>query len=73
MGIYLLTTEPASTPNREERTRALAEPMNVYHMDFDFDAKSIVDNCVLSPSSARKTSKKAEKIDFHINTPPAHL
>ena len=32
--------------------------MNVYHIDDDFDARSMVESWVLSPSSARNTTKK---------------
>ena len=63
-----MMTDPASTPRREDRTRAHAEPIKVYQMDFDFDASSIVESWVLSPNSARNTRKKAHHIDFHIKT-----
>jgi hypothetical protein len=66
LGIYLLMTEPARTPRREEKTRATAEPMNVHHMDFDLEARIMVESWVLSPSSARNTRTKAVRICFHI-------
>jgi len=65
-GIYLFMTDPASTPRRDDKTSAVAEPRNVSQMDLDFEAKSIVDNCVLSPSSAKNTSKNAENILLNI-------
>jgi len=59
-------TEPASTPSKEERINAKEEPMKVYHMDFDLEAKSIVESWVLSPNSAKNTNIKAVIIDFNI-------
>jgi len=64
--MYLLIIEPASTPKRDERTRAHADPIKVCQIDLDFEARSMVESCVLSPNSAKKTIKKAVIIDFHI-------
>lgn len=66
-GMYLLRRLPATTPKKEERTRAKADPINVHHTDEDLEARSIVDSCVLSPSSARKTTTNAIPIDLSIN------
>ena len=62
--------EPRSTPISEDKTRAQADPANTHHIDSDFEQSSMVDNCVLSPSSARNTIKKAVAIVFHIILTP---
>jgi len=58
----LCNKEPANTPKREDSTRASAEPMNTYQIDVDFEARSIVESWVLSPSSAKNTNIKAVNI-----------
>lgn len=72
-GIYLLITEPASTPIIDDRTSAHAEPIKTCNNELDLEAKSIVESCVLSPNSARKTRMKVEKIVFHINHTPKEI
>jgi len=59
-------TDPARTPKSEDKTRAIDDPMNVYHIDSDLDASIMVESCVLSPNSARKTRINAVLTHFHI-------
>ena len=66
IGINLCITDPARTPSKEDRTRAHAEPIKTYQIELDLEANIIVESCVLSPSSATKTNRKAARIDFHI-------
>ena len=68
-GIHLFNRLPANTPNKDESRRASEEPINVCHIDDDFDARSMVESWVLSPSSARNTTKKAIPIDLSIKHP----
>ena len=65
--------DPASTPIKDERVSANAEPMNTYQIDLDFDARSIVESCVLSPSSAKKTSKNVVNIVFQTSPIIIHM
>lgn len=65
--MYLFITEPARTPMNEDSTSAKAEPKKTYHIEQDFDARIIVESCVLSPNSARKTNIKVVRIERHIN------
>lgn len=68
-----MTNEPKRTQRKEERVRANAEPIKTVQIDFDLEARSIVESWVLSPSSARSTSKNVIEIVFiesNIITPP---
>ncbi len=64
MGITLPTVLPTMTAMRDVKTRAEAAPINTEICDFVSHAKAKVAICVLSPSSARNTTKKVEKISF---------
>ena len=66
--MYLFIMLPAITPRKDAITRAIEEPIKVYQIDSDLEANNIVESCVLSPSSARNTTQKAETIAFHIQT-----
>ena len=65
-GTYLFRIEPRRTPNREEQTSAREEPKKTEVFDGDCEASSMVANCVLSPISAKNTTKKVEKNIFII-------
>jgi ribosome-associated toxin RatA of RatAB toxin-antitoxin module len=61
-------TEPARTPSNEDSTRAQAEPIKTGQMEFDLEARIIVESWVLSPSSARNIRKNAVIMDFHMQS-----
>ena len=69
IGIYLCNKEPAKTPKREDKISATADPIKTCHIDSDFEASIIVDSCVLSPNSAKKTKINVVNIDFNTLLP----
>ncbi len=61
-----MMTEPNATPSREERIKARDAPMKTIQIESALEARSMVESCVLSPSSAIKTKKKTVNRVFHI-------
>lgn len=64
MGREAERKDPKYTPKSEFRTKAKEEPKNTLNDDLLFAAIRIVESCVLSPNSARKTITKVTKKVF---------
>ncbi len=67
IGIILPSVLPITTAIKDVKTNADAAPIKTEIWDLALQAKAKVVICVLSPNSARKTTKKVEKINLRSN------